>query len=153
MKAAISWQTLQVLANPYLRAKAQDVVDVPLTSANCLQSYLSGSSCWSRSRSCQHHANGREERGFPNLSSRSQTTAFLHLSGDLLALYGTAMIACTCPNICCGEPTELQSVPGTAFKVLPKWTGVSQFDLQSVLCHLKFIISLYLNRARNQYAV
>lgn len=59
-------------------------------------------------------------RGFLYLSSCSQTAAFLHLSGDLLAIYDTAMIACTCPNIYCQEPTELQHAPGTGFKVFPK---------------------------------
>lgn len=69
MKAAISWQTLQVLVNSYLRAKAWDVVDVPLTSSNCFQSYLSCSSCRSRCkimqhRSCKLHTNGRGDVDF-----------------------------------------------------------------------------------------
>lgn len=113
-------------------------MDVPLTSANCLQSYLSGFSCWSRGdtvarvlpTSCQWKRGCR----FPYLSSCGQSTAFFQLSGGLLALNGITVIACTYPSICCQELTELQSVPGTAFKVLPKWTewGVS-LDLQPAL--------------------
>lgn len=124
MKAAISGQTLHFLANSYLGAKAWDVVDLPLISANCLQSYLSGFSCWSRGEpvaqvlptSCQWKRGCR----FPCLSSCGQSTAFLQLSGGLLALYGIIVVACTYPSIYCEKLTELQSIPGAAFKVLPK---------------------------------
>lgn len=158
MKAVTSWQTLQILVNPHLRGKAWDVVGVPLKSANCLQSYLICSSCWSRcemmERRPEHFMPMEEGKWSLNISSCSQAASFLHLSGDL-ALYDIATIACWCPNIYFQEPTELQCSPGTAFKVFLKgmeW-GVSLFELRLILCCLKFIISHYLNRGRNQRVV
>lgn len=114
MKAAISWQTLQILANSYLRAKAWEVVDMPPTSANCLQSHLSGSSCWSKSetlwhRSCQPHANGRGDMDFPisAVVARLQTSCTSQVASQLLKLLAHTRYLLFCLQTCRGFQEQL----------------------------------------------